>query len=124
MAPETSQQLSPPSVVEILNFCVWKERVYGPDGSRQGEAAAIFRIAFFVAIAGMAHASGGRRSRRLRPVGLNLYVIDPVVPGVPLATVLRGAHPFMLCMVAGIIPLCLFPEIAVWLPEAVMGKAN
>ncbi len=35
----------------------------------------------------------------------------------------RGALPFMLCMVVGIILLCIFPEIATWLPVALMGIA-
>lgn len=39
------------------------------------------------------------------------------MPDVPLKTVLLGALPFMLCMVAGILLLCLFPEIATWLPD-------
>ena len=57
------------------------------------------------------------------PVGLNLYVINGIVPDVPLATVLKGAIPFMLCMVVGIFILCLFPGIATWLPELLMGTA-
>jgi len=55
------------------------------------------------------------------PVGLNLYVINGIAPDVPLPTILRGALPFMLCMVLGIVLLCLFPEIALWLPRALMG---
>jgi tripartite ATP-independent transporter DctM subunit len=57
------------------------------------------------------------------PVGLNLYVINSIVPDVSLPTVLRGAFPFMLCMVIAIILLCLFPELATWLPELLMGPA-
>ena len=57
------------------------------------------------------------------PVGLNLYVINGIVPDVRLQTILWGALPFMICMVVGIVLLCLFPGIALWLPEAVMGKA-
>ena len=57
------------------------------------------------------------------PVGLNLYVINGIAPDVRLQTILWGALPFMICMVVGIVLLCLFPEIALWLPEAVMGKA-
>jgi len=57
------------------------------------------------------------------PVGLNLYVINGIVPDVPLNTVLRGALPFMLCMVVAIIILSLFPSIATWLPEYLMGTA-
>ncbi len=56
------------------------------------------------------------------PVGLNLYVINGIVPEVPLPKILWGALPFMLCMVLAIILLSIFPEIALWLPNAMMGR--
>lgn len=55
------------------------------------------------------------------PVGLNLYVINGIAPDVSLGTILKGALPFMLCMVLAIVILCVFPEIATWLPDIVMG---
>ena len=55
------------------------------------------------------------------PVGLNLYVINGIAPDVRLQTILWGALPFVLCMALGIVLLCLFPAIALWLPEALMG---
>ncbi len=55
------------------------------------------------------------------PVGLNLYVINGICPEISLPTILKGAFPFMLCMVVAIIILCLFPEIVTWLPTYVMG---
>lgn len=55
------------------------------------------------------------------PVGLNLFVINGITPDVRLPTILRGAFPFMLCMVLAIVILCVFPEIATWLPAKVMG---
>jgi tripartite ATP-independent transporter DctM subunit len=58
------------------------------------------------------------------PVGLNLYVINGIVPDVKLPTILWGALPFMLCMVLGIILLVLFPGIATWLPDYLMGTAQ
>ena len=58
------------------------------------------------------------------PVGLNLYVINGIAPDIPLATILKGALPYMLCMVAAIILLSIFPEIATWLPEKWMGPAQ
>ncbi len=57
------------------------------------------------------------------PVGLNLYVINGIAPDIPLKTILRGSLPYMLCMVLAIVILCLFPQIALWLPETVMGTA-
>jgi tripartite ATP-independent transporter DctM subunit len=55
------------------------------------------------------------------PVGLNLFVINSITPDVRLPTILRGAFPFMLCMVVAILLLCVFPGIATWLPAKVMG---
>ena len=55
------------------------------------------------------------------PVGLNLFVINAITPDVRLPTILKGSLPFMLCMVVAIVILCIFPEIATWLPSKVMG---
>ncbi|MDH5426467.1 MAG: TRAP transporter large permease [Gammaproteobacteria bacterium] len=58
------------------------------------------------------------------PVGLNLYVINSIAPNIKLPTILWGALPFMLCMIFAIILLIIFPGIATWLPDAVMGAAQ
>lgn len=55
------------------------------------------------------------------PVGLNLFVINGITPDVKLQTILKGAYPFMLCMVLMILILCVFPGLATWLPTKVMG---
>jgi tripartite ATP-independent transporter DctM subunit len=55
------------------------------------------------------------------PVGLNLFVINGITPDVSLPTILKGAFPFMVCMVLAIIILCVFPELATWLPQKLMG---
>jgi C4-dicarboxylate transporter, DctM subunit len=55
------------------------------------------------------------------PVGLNLFVINGITPDVRLGTILRGAFPFMMCMVVAILILSVFPELATWLPSKVMG---
>jgi C4-dicarboxylate transporter, DctM subunit len=55
------------------------------------------------------------------PVGLNLFVINGITPDVRLTTILKGAFPFMMCMVLAILILCVFPELATWLPSKVMG---
>jgi len=58
------------------------------------------------------------------PVGLNLYVIKSITPDVPLPVVLGGALPFMLLMLLGIVILCVFPGLATWLPDLLMGPAT
>jgi tripartite ATP-independent transporter DctM subunit len=55
------------------------------------------------------------------PVGLNLYVINGIAPDISLKTILQGSIPFVLCMVLAIVLLCLFPGLATWLPNTVMG---
>ncbi|HMN75587.1 MAG TPA: TRAP transporter large permease [Burkholderiaceae bacterium] len=55
------------------------------------------------------------------PVGLNLFVINGITPDVSLGTILKGAFPFMLCMVLVIVILCVFPGLATWLPTYLMG---
>ena len=57
------------------------------------------------------------------PVGLNLYVINGIAPEIPLREVLRGSVPYVLCMIVGIILLCLMPGIATLLPTYMMGAS-
>ncbi|MEM9601586.1 MAG: TRAP transporter large permease [Pseudomonadota bacterium] len=57
------------------------------------------------------------------PVGLNLYVINGIAPEISLKTILRGSLPFVACMLIAIVLLCLFPGLATWLPDTVMGPA-
>ena len=55
------------------------------------------------------------------PVGLNLYVINGIVPDVPLPRILKGALPYALIMALGIVILSVFPQIATWLPDLLIG---
>ncbi len=57
------------------------------------------------------------------PVGLNLYVINAIAPDISLKTILLGSLPYVGCMVLAIILISIFPGIATWLPETVMGVA-
>jgi C4-dicarboxylate transporter, DctM subunit len=56
------------------------------------------------------------------PVGLNIYIVKSIAPDVPLMKVIWGTVPYVLCMFLAIIILCVFPEIATWLPDHLMGK--
>ena len=52
------------------------------------------------------------------PVGINVFVIHGVADGVPMSTIFRGVLPFLLVQVLVIVILCLFPDIALFLPNA------
>jgi TRAP-type C4-dicarboxylate transport system permease large subunit len=58
------------------------------------------------------------------PVGLNLYVINGIAPDIALKTILKGSLPFVGCMVLAIVLLCLFPQLATWLPDLIMGPGR
>jgi C4-dicarboxylate transporter, DctM subunit len=55
------------------------------------------------------------------PVGLNIYIVSSIVPDVPVTRIMWGTVPYVLCMILSIVILCLFPEIATWLPDHMMG---
>jgi len=58
------------------------------------------------------------------PVGLNIYIVNSIAPDVPLMKVIWGTIPYVLCMFLAIILLSVFPEIATWLPDQLMGVAK
>ena len=51
------------------------------------------------------------------PVGMNLFVIKGITDA-SLATIVRGAAPFVLIMICGMGLLIAVPELATWLPNA------
>lgn len=54
------------------------------------------------------------------PVGLNLYVIQGIIPDADLIQVFRGTWPFMLLLLITLVLIFIFPSLAIWLPMAVM----
>jgi len=58
------------------------------------------------------------------PVGLNIYIVNAIAPDVPVTRVMWGTIPYVICMFLAIVILCIFPEIATWLPDKLMGKAH
>jgi TRAP-type C4-dicarboxylate transport system permease large subunit len=58
------------------------------------------------------------------PVGLNIYIVSAIAPDVPLAKVMWGTLPYVGCMMLAIVILSIFPEIATWLPDRLMGIAH
>lgn len=55
------------------------------------------------------------------PVGLNLYVVQGIMPEVPLRDILAGSLPYVGVLALGILLLVFFPEIATWLPNLMFG---
>ncbi|HLL26753.1 MAG TPA: TRAP transporter large permease [Xanthobacteraceae bacterium] len=55
------------------------------------------------------------------PVGLNIYIVNAIAPDVPVQRVMWGTIPYVICMMLQIVILCVFPEIATWLPDTLMG---
>ena len=55
------------------------------------------------------------------PVGLNLYVVKSIAPDVPMSHVLWGVTPFVIIDCLVILLVCLFPELALWLPNKMIG---
>ena len=51
------------------------------------------------------------------PVGMNLFVLKTLLPGVPTTTVFRGVMPFMLADCVRFALLIAFPAISLWLPS-------
>ncbi len=58
------------------------------------------------------------------PVGLNLYIVSSIAPDVPVTRIMWGTIPYVLCMMLAIVILCIFPEIATWLPNHMMGGVH
>jgi len=58
------------------------------------------------------------------PVGLNIYIVKSIAPDVPVTRIMWGTIPYVGCMMLAIVILCVFPEIATWLPDTLMGPAK
>ncbi len=51
------------------------------------------------------------------PVGMNLFVIKGIA-GAPLGEIVRGALPYVLLLIAGLLVIWAVPGLALWLPQS------
>jgi TRAP-type C4-dicarboxylate transport system permease large subunit len=51
------------------------------------------------------------------PVGINVYVVSGIAQDVPLEKIFKGAVPFVLTLLAYLVLMILFPQIALFLPN-------
>ncbi len=50
------------------------------------------------------------------PVGMNLFVIKGIT-GAPLAAIMRGAAPYVVLLLIGLVLIWAFPQLSLWLPQ-------
>ncbi|MEM6478693.1 MAG: TRAP transporter large permease [Pseudomonadota bacterium] len=55
------------------------------------------------------------------PVGINVFIVKSIAPDVPMGRIFRGIWPFWFAMAGMIVLLILFPQIALFLPETLVG---
>lgn len=55
------------------------------------------------------------------PIGINIFVVQGVRGEGAIRDVMLGAVPFLLMMIAMILLLLVFPQLALWLPDYVLG---
>lgn len=56
------------------------------------------------------------------PIGMSVFALAGIAKDVPMYTIFRGVLPFWLVMVLTVILIMIFPQIALFLPEVMMGK--
>jgi tripartite ATP-independent transporter DctM subunit len=56
------------------------------------------------------------------PVGMNLFVIQAQLPGIPIMSIYKGTLPFLLAPMVLIAILLAFPDVALWLPRLLYGR--
>lgn len=56
------------------------------------------------------------------PVGLNLYVVQGIVPDMPTRDILIGSLPYVAVLAIGILLLVIFPDVVTWLPDQLHSR--
>jgi C4-dicarboxylate transporter, DctM subunit len=55
------------------------------------------------------------------PVGMNVFVIKSVIKDVDMSTIFIGVLPFVVTDLIRLVILILFPLLATWLPQRMIG---
>lgn len=55
------------------------------------------------------------------PVGINVFIVKSIAPDVPMGQIFRGIWPFWFAMALMIVLLIIFPQIALYLPQKIVG---
>jgi C4-dicarboxylate transporter DctM subunit len=55
------------------------------------------------------------------PMGTDLFAVKTIFK-IPTNEILRGVAPFLVCLVVFLAVIVAFPQISLWLPNAMIGK--
>jgi C4-dicarboxylate transporter DctM subunit len=100
------------SIMDDLAFMVLATPIFFPTATQLGYDPIWFGILICVTIM-----IGGI----IPPVAIYVFILGNIT-GIPFKTIYKGVVPFLSALVLALIILFAFPQIALWLPNLMMGK--
>ncbi len=100
------------SIMDDLAFMVLATPIFFPTAIKLGYDPIWFGILICVTLM-----IGGL----IPPIAIYVFILGNIT-GLPFKTIYKGVLPFLLSLVLALIILFVFPDIALWLPNLLMGK--
>ncbi len=101
------------SIMDDLAFMVLATPIFFPTAMELGYDPIWFGILICVTLM-----IGGL----IPPVAIYVFILGNIT-GIPFKTIYKGVVPFLSALVLALVILFVFPQIALWLPNLMMGKA-
>jgi len=101
------------SIMDDLAFMVLATPIFFPTAVELGYDPVWFGILICVTLM-----IGGL----IPPVAIYVFILGNIT-GIPFKTIYKGVIPFLSALIVALIILFAFPQIALWLPNLMMGKA-
>jgi C4-dicarboxylate transporter DctM subunit len=101
------------SIMDDLAFMVLATPIFFPTALELGYDPIWFGILICVTLM-----IGGL----IPPVAIYVFILGNIT-GIPFKTIYKGVVPFLSALVLALIILFVFPQMALWLPDLMMGKA-
>jgi C4-dicarboxylate transporter, DctM subunit len=101
------------SIMDDLAFMVLATPIFFPTALELGYDPIWFGILICVTLM-----IGGL----IPPVAIYVFILGNIT-GIPFKTIYKGVVPFLSALVLALIILFVYPQIALWLPDLMMGKA-
>ena len=100
------------SIMDDLAFMVLATPIFFPTAVERGYDPVWFGILICVTLM-----IGGL----IPPVAIYVFILGNIT-GIPFKTIYKGVFPFLSALIVALIILFVFPQIALWLPNLMMGK--